>query len=359
MAARTTLRRYLGAPIAWLFGCVVWCRNRMYDRGWLPVARAAVPVISVGNLAAGGTGKTPFVEWVARFLRQRGARVGILSRGYGRATTGFRLVLAGSVMEADPLLVGDEPAQLAQTFAAETAGPPMAIAVDEDRVRGAERLVREHGVSIILLDDGFQHRRLARDLDLVLVTAREIAKGDALLPAGNRREPMHSLKRAGAVIVTRCASTDDVDAARRRIRGTAAPLFGVRAGAHAVRRAAPPAVCDLGKLRSERALLVSGIGDPDSFEATAYELGVTVVGHERFGDHHRYVDRDIERIESNFARAGASLVLTTQKDLVRLTSARAMQMLRNLPVYVVVIRQEFVTDPSGLEEMLSNVAGIP
>lgn len=350
------LRRVIGAPFGWLFGVVVWCRNQMYDRGWLPVARAAVPVISVGNLAAGGTGKTPFVEWAARFLRERGARVGILSRGYGRTTKGFRLALGGPTMDVDPASVGDEPAQLAQTFAAESAGPPMIIAVDEDRVRGAERLVREHGVSVIILDDGFQHRRLARDLDIVLMTAREALDGDALLPAGNRRESAHSLKRAGALIITRCASPELFDAARRRIQGTAAPLFGVRTGAHAIRRAAPPAVCELGKLKNERALLVSGIGDPDSFEATARELGVTVAGHERFGDHHQYTDRDVEEIEASFRVRGASLVLTTQKDLVRFTSDRARRMLQHLPVYVVVIRQAFVTDASALERMLTHAA---
>lgn len=353
-----SLRRVIGAPFAWLFGVVVWCRNQMYDRGWLPVARAAVPVISVGNLAAGGTGKTPFVEWAARFLKGQGLRVGILSRGYGRSTSGFRLALGGSTLEFEPVNVGDEPAQLAQTFAAEASDPPVVIAVDEDRVRGANQLVHDHGVQVIILDDGFQHRRLARDLDIVLVTARETLEGDPLLPAGDRRESMRSLKRAGAVVVTRCASSEVFDAARRRIHGTAAPLFGVRTGAHAIRRAAPPAVCGLGKLKDERALLVSGIGDPESFEATARELGVTMVGHERFGDHHQYTDRDIGRIESAFKELGASLVLTTQKDMVRLTNARAKRMLQNLPLYVVVIRQEFVSDRSGLEEMISNVAKV-
>jgi tetraacyldisaccharide 4'-kinase len=342
----------MGAPFAWLFGAVVWIRNQMYDRGWLPVARAAVPVISVGNLAAGGTGKTPFVEWAARLLRARGLQVGILSRGYGRSTSGFRLALGGATCDADPSNVGDEPALLAQTFAAERSGPPVVIAVDEDRVRGAETLVREHGAQVIILDDGFQHRRLARDLDIVLVTAREALEGDALLPAGDRREPMHSLKRAGAVVVTRCASAQAFDAARRRIHGTAAPLFGVRTGAHAIRRAAPPAACELGKLKDERALLVSGIGDPDSFEATCRELGIVSVGHLRFGDHHQYTDGDVERIKARFGDLGASLVLTTQKDLVRFTSERAKRMLHDLPVYVVTIRQEFVTDAEGLERML-------
>ncbi|MCU0453093.1 MAG: tetraacyldisaccharide 4'-kinase [Bacteroidetes bacterium] len=352
-----TLRRIFGAPFAWLFGIVVWCRNWMFDRGWLPVARAAVPVISVGNLAAGGTGKTPFVEWTARFLRQQGVKVGILSRGYGRATTGFRVVLAGATLDVDPVSVGDEPAQLAGTFAEEaSAGPSVVIAVDEDRVRGAERLVRDHSVDVIVLDDGFQHRRLARDLDIVLLTADELMRGDALLPAGNRRESMRALRRAGALVVTRCATAEVFDAARRRIDGTAAPLFGVRTEVHAIRRAAPPAVCELGKLAREKALLVSGIGDPGSFESTVRGLGVAIAGHERFGDHHHYDDRDIDRVEAAFASRGASVVLTTQKDLVRMSGDRAGRMLQDLPVYVVVIRQEFVTEAAALERMLSKIA---
>ncbi len=352
-----SVRRTLGAPVSWLFGGVVWVRNQMYDRGWLSVARAAVPVISVGNLAAGGTGKTPFVEWTVRFLRQRGARVGILSRGYGRTTSGFRLALGGATRDIDPRSVGDEPAQLAVTFADEVSdGPPVVVAVDEDRVRGAETLARDHGVSVIVLDDGFQHRRLARDLDIVLLTAGEIMHGDALLPAGNRREPMTSLRRAGIVAITRCETPETFDAARRRIRGTAAPVCGVRTRVHAIRRAAPPKACELNALRSERALLVSGVGDPGSFEATALTLGVSVVGHERFVDHHQYSDSDVGRIEEAFRRSGASVVLTTQKDLVRFTSDRARRFLQDLPAYVVAIRQEFVNDPSDFEEILSKVA---
>lgn len=349
----------LGSPFAWLFGLAVWCRNQMYDRGWLPVARAAVPVISVGNLAAGGTGKTPFVEWAARFLRQHGARVGILSRGYGRGTAGYRLALGGATFDADPHSVGDEPAQLAGTFAGEASGGvPVVIAVDEDRVRGAGRLVQDHGVTVILLDDGFQHRRLARDLDIVLMTASETMDGDALLPAGNRREPASSLKRAGAVVITRCASAEDFETARRRVDGTAAPVCGVRTRVHALRRAAPPAACELHALRTERALLVSGIGDPGSFEVTVGQLGVSIVGHQRFGDHHVYGDRDIDRIEAEFRTTRASVVLTTHKDLVRFRGERAKKFLLDLPVYAVVIRQEFVNDASELERLLTSAARV-
>ncbi len=350
-----TARRILGAPVSWLFGAVVAFRNVAYDRGWLRVARAAVPVISVGNIAAGGTGKTPLVEWVARFLQERGARVGVLSRGYGRRTTGYLLV---SGADANPDAVGDEPAQMAQTLSTTGTMPAIVIAVDEDRVRGAERLVREHGVSVIVLDDGFQHRRLARDLDIVLLTAKELADGGALLPAGNWREPLSSVRRAGAVVITRCVTSEIFDAARRRLPGTAAPVCGVCTRVHAIRRAAPSVACDLSALRSEKALIVAGIGDPNSFAASLTEVGIRIVAREVFPDHHRFSDADLDRVEDTFRRSGATVIMTTQKDAVRMRSQRALQFLHELPAYTVTVRHDPVTDIGPLESILRSVARV-
>lgn len=297
----------LRAP-ALVFGLIARLRGAAYDLGVARAHRLDVPVISVGNLSVGGTGKTPMVVWLARKLLRRGLRPGILSRGFGPSTG-----------RAGDGVRGDEAAVIVAQV------PDAPHHQDPDRVRGGRELARR-GLDAILLDDGFQHRRLARDLDLVLVDATRpwglpTPPGGgppvrALLPRGLLREPPSALARADAVILTRA---DEVEPAELdRLRGEIAELAPALPILEAVHW--PIAVHDpdgwrlsTEVLRGREVELASGIGNPASFEATVARLGASIVRHHRFPDHHAWSPGDLEGPGD-----GQRMLVTTQKDAAKL-----------------------------------------
>lgn len=296
------VRAGLGAAAAG-YGLAVSARNAAYRRGWLTVTRAPVPVVSVGNLTLGGTGKTPMVEWVARWYRQRGLRVAVLSRGYRRDHSGG---------------VNDEALVLEENL------PDVPHLQDPDRARIAAVAVDELDSQLLILDDGFQHRRLARDLDLVLLDALEPFGMGRMFPRGLLREPARSLRRAGLVVLTRgdLVTPDALCDTRRRAESLAGPLRWV------VTRHAPLALIGTGLapepldgLKQRRVAAFCGIGNPEGFQRTISLLCGRVVGFRAFPDHHGYGSADVADLTRWFAGLGADLALTTQKDLVKLRAA--------------------------------------
>lgn len=290
---------------ALVFGAAACARRGAYDRRWLPSARLPVPVISVGNLSTGGTGKTPMCAWLVRELTARGMRPGILSRGY-RATNG----------------ANDEALLLAH----ECPGVPHVQ--DARRVRGGRALV-DRGVDVIVLDDGFQHRRLQRDVDLVLIDATRpwgLPRVDAnrepvraLLPRGLLREPPSSLARADAIVITRTeqVSAREVAELERAIERCAPgrPLARARHAARRLRdehaRAEP-----IESLAGREVDLVSAIGNPEAFEASVRATGAIVRAHRMYPDHHAYRREDLDDLGPS-ALSPRPLV-TTAKDAVKL-----------------------------------------
>lgn len=281
----------------------VLVRNLGYDRGRLQTRRAAVPVVSVGNLTLGGTGKTPMVEWVARWYRLRGVRVAILSRGYRRDGSGG---------------VNDEALVLEENL------PDVPHLQDPDRVKIAGVAVEELGSELLVLDDGFQHRRLARDLDIVLLDALEPFGLGALFPRGLLREPVRSLRRAGLVVLTRAdlVTADALRVTRARAERLAGPIRWV------VTRHAPIDLIGAGsepepleRLRGRNVAAFCGIGNPEGFRKTIAPLCDTVVAFRTFPDHHAYKGSDVADLTRWLAASGADLALTTQKDLVKLRAA--------------------------------------
>ena len=299
-------------PLSWLYGAAVAVRNRRYDRGHAPCERASVPVVSVGNLTVGGTGKTPLVAHLAEQLVAAGVRPAIVSRGYGgSAGHGPLVVSPGGGPRVDATIAGDEPVWLARRV------PGALVVVGADRSAGA-RTAAALSAQIVLLDDGFQHRRLMRDLDLLLLDANDPFGGGRLLPAGRLREPVASVARADVVLVTRSAPgrpSPDLERAVRRHNASAPILLaGHRATGFvdASGRAVP---------QPKRALAFCGIGDPHAFRRDLERTGVEVVGLEAFRDHHPYRPDEIEALRERARAAGAGLV-TTEKDLVRLEPQR-------------------------------------
>jgi tetraacyldisaccharide 4'-kinase len=312
LAERGGVLELLRLPSA-LFAGVARLRAAGYRRGWLASTRVPVPVVSVGNLSAGGTGKTPCVAYLARELERRELRVGILSRGYGaRVASGHETSGHASGRE------NDEARWLRSIL------PAVELVQDPDRVRGAEILI-ERGVEAILLDDGFQHRRLARDLDLVLVDSSRPwglppprAGGPPLaacLPRGFLREPPSALARADALVLTRAdqVAPKVLDELRRELE-VLAPGCPQLVGVHrAARLRGPAGPEDLAALAGREVELVSGIGNPEAFERTLAELGARVIAHRVFPDHHAYVARDLEGLGAH-----GRWVVTTEKDAVKL-----------------------------------------
>ena len=311
------------------YGVGVAARNLAFDRGWKTSHRSAIPVVSVGNLTLGGTGKTPMVEWVARRLRGRGLRVAILSRGYGQAGG---LNDEGRVLE-DNL-------------------PDVPHLQGADRVALAAIAVEELEAQAIVLDDGFQHRRLARDLDLVLLDALDPFGLGRMFPRGLLREPVGSLRRASVVILSRADLIDPP--ARAAIRAEAERRAGPLRWAEA--RHAPIDLVDaegrsvpLEQLAGARIAAFCGIGNPEGFRRTLAGLGVDLGGFRSFPDHHPYGASDVANLAAWARDSGAVLTLTTQKDSVKLRTST----LGGVPLYALRIGLEF---PAG-EEVVDDALG--
>ena len=308
-------------------------RNKAYDRGWSNVHKAAVPVVSVGNLTVGGTGKTPCVEYLARFYRQLGWQVALLSRGYGSE--------AGR---------NDEALVLEENL------PDVPHLQGADRAVLADTAVEELESDILVLDDGFQHRRLHRDLDLVLIDATCPWGHGYLLPRGLLREPIGSLKRAHAAILTRCDLVDSevlraINEKVTRIKGDLPIVESTHRPAqwcNASRQTAP-----LEAWKDRPIAGFCGIGNPEAFRQTLVKLGLSVVAWRTFPDHHPYSLGDVEALRTWARQLSAETILvTTQKDLVKIRLDR----LGDKELWALHIQMHLTSGQEALEGLLRKAA---
>ena len=313
-----SLRKVSLQPLAWGFGALTGLRNRCFDWNIAAECGAGVPVISVGNLVAGGTGKTPFVEYLANLLIHRVGRVAMVSRGYGRRSRGVVTVSAGEgrVVSAD--VGGDEPVQVALKF------PSLVVVVGEDRVAAASRAVKELHAEVIIVDDGFQHRSLRRDCNILLLDARKDITREAMLPAGYRREPLRGMQRADLVVFTRVDSPSGTvpweSVLRRWYRG---PMTASRIVPEGFYRASDRTRTET--VEGKTCFAFSGIADHARFVAGLRGLGMAVVGEKGYPDHHRYSDDDIEHLTREFQKSAAEVLITTEKDVMRLMADEGLK----------------------------------
>jgi tetraacyldisaccharide 4'-kinase len=303
-----------------LYAAVARERRRWYARRPDRRRRLDRPVVSVGNVAVGGTGKTPVVAYVARLLRDAGHRPAILTRGYARASPsdGVTVVSDRERVLADLDRAGDEPLMLARRL------PGIPVLVSSDRHLSGRLAERRFGSSVHLLDDGFQHFQLDRDVDLVVVSGADLARS-ATLPSGRLREPLDVLRDASAVILADVEPAEDEAAVR------ALGAFGVEVTFRLVRESGSPQPIDEGDRFEPPAagtgvLAVAGLARPERFFADVSRHGWTVAGTLVYRDHHRYTRRDIATMAAAMRGAGASLVVTTEKDVVRMLSLRPLPM---------------------------------
>ena len=296
-------------------------RGALYDRGVLASARAAAPVVSIGNLAVGGAGKTPAAIAVAQRLVARGRRVAVLSRGYGATRSDARVVSDGARVLLDAAQAGDEPALLARRL------PEARVLCGPRRAELARVAVEGLGADALVLDDGFQHRALARDLDVVVLDAANPFGNGHLLPRGPNREPRGALARAGLVWLSRVDQADDaraLDAVRalaRRATGVD-PIESRHAPVDVVDATLARSV-GVGALRGARVVALSGLARPGAFQRTLEALGAEVVAERAYPDHHRFTAAELDEALRAADEAGASRVVMTEKDAVRLPAARA------------------------------------
>jgi len=306
-------------PLAALFGAAVRTRNAFYDRGMITVRRLEGPVASIGNLTVGGSGKTPFLILLGELLKQRGIAFDVLSRGYRRQTQGVAIVdPSGSARD-----FGDEPLLIARKL-----GVP--VVVGEDRHSAGEMAEATFGPQLHLLDDGFQHRRLARDFDIVLVTATDAQ--DSLLPAGRLREPVSSLSRADAVVLTNDASADGLQLRDQLLwrvrRDTIVPVT------------------------KEPCIAFCGIARPQEFFVQLRVAGIAIAATRNFRDHHPYAEADIRELLELRNRHGAPAFVTTEKDAINL--ADHLQALQ--PLHVVPVLMQLEDVEAALDDMLATMA---
>jgi tetraacyldisaccharide 4'-kinase len=308
-------------PLAALYGGAVRARNDLYDRGTLRSRRLQGPVVSVGNLSVGGSGKTPFVIALGELLKQRGVKFDVLSRGYRRASKGVALVDP----EGTPHDFGDEPLLIARRL-----GVP--VVVGEERFAAGEFAERKFGPQLHVLDDGFQHRQLARDFDIVLVNAGDA--NDALLPAGRLREPLSAVARADAVVLT-----NDAQASGLPLRDQ--QVWRVR------RWIVAPDTKDA-------CFAFCGIARPESFFAELETAGVTLAGRMKFRDHYPYYREDeaFRLLMDAREKSGAAAFVTTDKDAVNLGPYFSAMG----PIHVVSVSMRVENAGAVVDELVKRIA---
>lgn len=340
--------KLLALPVAFVYGVIITVRNWLYDRKWLPIHRLPCPVVSIGNLTLGGSGKTPFAIYLLEWLQSRGIAVAYLSRGYGRQTRGYREV---SLDKAQPaVLFGDEACLVKARF------PEIPVAVCEHRYEGGQKLLQAYPhVQILVLDDAFQHRKLHRDIDILLVDAAKPPWKDWLFPLGRLREPLRSYRRAHFLVLNKKESpkTPSTRWAKPSLTFEYVPegLMPVFAGY-------PP--LPLSALTGQSVLAFCGIATPESFFTLLKNYGAYLAETHAFSDHAYFSEAKAAWLAQRYKRVVRKfklshlLMVTTEKDIMRLYKTPALAALEGLPLYALRISMRPV-NPEKAEAFLSKL----
>ncbi len=288
------------------YSAVLNTRNILYEIGIFRSIRLPVKVISIGNITTGGTGKTPFVEFMARYLLEKNKKVAILSRGYGGSNSSQE----NSDNTNDECLVLRENIKDVPVF------------VDKDRVSSGEKAISDYGVDCLILDDGFQHLRLRRDLDIVVIDSLNPFGGQNLIPGGSLREPLKNLVRADLFIISHCNQSSEqtiesIYTKLNHINPHAPVCESVHSPVH-IENMTDGSILEPGWLKEKRIYGLSAIGNPESFASTLKGLGADLTRHRVFCDHHAYTRGEIDDVASEAKTLGADAIVVTQKDIVKI-----------------------------------------
>lgn len=340
------LLRLLTLPFSWLYGLVTHIRNKLYDWQWLSSVKFDLPVLCVGNLVAGGAGKTPVTEYLVELLK--GYKIAILSRGYGRKTTGFILADGQSTARS----IGDEPLQYYKKF------PNVTVAVCEDRVKGIRMLEKEH--DLIILDDAFQHRRVKPGFSILLFEFRTLLQHQFLLPAGNLREYFCNYKRADALLVTKTPLSSSAEQ-KSRCRGqfdtsAASNLFFSMIGYQEPRMVfgediRPAGFSAAGSVFQKDAtvFLLTGIANPQPLTDYLQSRSKRII-HHQYADHYQFSREDILKLVTAYKSSDdkEKIIVTTEKDTQRLLDDSLRDLLVDLPVFYLPIKVEIQEEDKSI-----------
>lgn len=332
--------RFSFLPLSFFYGILIVLRNFFYSWGIFKIKKLPRPVISVGNIIAGGTGKTPIVEWIGKYFSSLGKKVAILSRGYGRRTKGFVFVSDGEKIFAKPDECGDEPFQMALKSIEEKLG--WIVAVCEDRYLAGMKVLEKFAVDVFILDDGFQRRDIYRDLDIVIISGEEIK--EFLIPAGLKREPLNSLKRADVICFRKNV---DVRSFKPYLKENSL-LLKFDYELLEIRKFFDY-ILNKNELLGKKVVAFSGIGKHTNFIKLLKDNNFQVVKEFEFPDHHCYSHRDIQKIVDSIGSTGADFAITTEKDFARLFE---MKELKGFPFFYTKIEVRFLDAGENLKQKL-------
>jgi tetraacyldisaccharide 4'-kinase len=331
--------------LSFLFYSGYTLRKLFYRSGLLKIKELKVKVISVGNITLGGSGKTPFVLYLAKKLRDKGINFAILTRGYKRRSEGTKELKR---IDSPDLIweeVGDEPYLLSDHF------PDTPIIIGKDRYNSGKIAQAKYQAEVLILDDGFQHWRLKRDLDIVMVDASIDLEKEKLFPEGRLREPLSSLKRASLFVLTRVDQSVHMDNMRKIMQrfNPQAPIVKSILGVTSIINWRDKTEISLNQLKGKKVLAFCGIGNPFSFEKTLKSLGVEILNAFFFLDHYIYSQNDFLSLEEERKKAGAEFLITTEKDSIRLPEIKS----QNPPLLVVQIELKIISGEEKLWEILN------
>jgi len=336
--------------VSLFYRLVIYLRNRLYDYQIFREIRLPCRVISVGNITAGGTGKTPCVIKLAQMLQNQGFKPAILSRGYGgKNSRPVNIVSNGVNIFLPAVQAGDEPYLMARTL------KNIPVLIGSKRIVSGKTAIEQYGINIILCDDAFQHRQIFRDVNLLLLDGQEPFGNGYLLPRGELREPPAEIRRADAVILTRTNEDMTIAAAVSQLAAAQnIPIFrSVHRALDAV-KGDYSACLSLSELKGKKVCAFAGIAKPDSFRIILSEGGMQIMSFDIFPDHHRYSRKELENIYFHFLHSGADLLITTEKDGMRLQELPELAE----KIYLLRIELQIIPDDNLLQMFISEKLGI-
>jgi len=338
-----TILRLLLYPLSFLYRLVTTLRNYLYNTNIFNINKLPCKIISVGNITTGGSGKTPTVEFLALYLQSIGKNVGIISRGYGRSSKHVKLVTDGVDKPTSWEQYGDEAFILSQNLNS------IPIVVGESKYEAGLKITSEFDLDVIIIDDGFQHRSLHRDLDIVLINSKDNQKTHKLLPFGNLREQISGLERADLIIYTKTNLHNNIGYLNRLLKDVDIEKINSMLETKSMLIGKDKQKIDKADLKSKTIYLLSAIGDNRGFKKTVEKISANIVGHSKFLDHYTFKTSDLQKVHSDAKKLSANYIITTEKDLVKIPDV-------NLEIPIYALKTEIHFSPTNkLEDKINSL----
>lgn len=339
---KTTLKISL-YPLSILYGLVSTLKNYLYNTNIFHVKKLPCKVISIGNITTGGSGKTPTTEFLALYLQSIGKNVGVVSRGYRRSSKNVKLVTDGNNKPDSWEQYGDEAFLLSQNLNS------IPIAVGESKYEAGLKITSEFDIDVIIIDDGFQHRSLHRDLDIVLINSKDTPKTHKPLPLGNLREKINGLERSDLIVYTKTNLHNNLNYLKNLLKDVNVEKINSTLEIKSTLIGQNKQKIDRADIISKNIYLISAIGDTSGFKKTVQKLEVKIVGHSKFIDHFKFKVSDLQKAQKNAKELCANYIITTEKDLVKMTGIDF-----EIPIYA--LRAEMRFAPANkLENKINNL----